>query len=62
MLTFRLGRDDAWVAGVPMAGELRELTLALLTPVVVIAAVDIGAIVEERSFGRMSSFDRTLLM
>jgi hypothetical protein len=45
-----------------MAGELRELTLALLTPVVVIAAVDIGAIVEERSFGRMSSFDRTLLM
>lgn len=43
--TLRFGLDDAWVADDPMAGELRELTLALLTPGVVIVAVDIGTIV-----------------
>lgn len=49
MLTLlRFGLDDTWAADDPMAGELRELTLALLKPVVVIVAVDIGAIADPR--------------
>lgn len=35
-----------------MEGELRELTLALLPPVVVIVAVDIGAIFNQENFAR----------
>lgn len=48
MFTLRFGLDDAWVADDPVAGELRELTLALFTPGVVIVAVDIGAMVESK--------------
>lgn len=44
MLTLRFGLVDVWGADGPMEGELRELTLALVPPVVVIVAVDIGAI------------------